>query len=59
VQQVEPNRLRALSGAGRAAELAGDRAAAKQYYGQVIELTASADTARPEIEAAKAFVAAN
>ena len=59
VQQVEPNRFRALFGAGRAAELAGDRAAAKQYYGQVVEITASADTTRPEIEAAKAFVAAN
>jgi hypothetical protein len=59
VQQVEPNRLRALVGAGRAAELAGDRAAAKQYYGQVVEITASADTSRPEIEAARAFVAAN
>jgi len=59
VQQAEPNRFRALSGAGRAAELAGDLAAAKRYYGQVVELTASADTSRPEIEAARAFVAAN
>jgi hypothetical protein len=59
VQQVEPNRLRALFGAGRAAELAGDAPAAKRYYGQVVELTTSADTSRPEIEAAKAFVAAN
>ena len=59
VQQVEPNRFRALAGAGRAAELAGDLAAAKRYYGQVVELTASADTSRPEIEAARAFVAAN
>jgi hypothetical protein len=59
VQQVEPNRLRALFGAGRAAELAGDRAAAKQYYEQVVEITAAADTARPEIETAKAFIAAN
>ena len=59
VQQVEPNRFRALAGAGRAAELAGDLAAAKRYYGQVVALTASADTSRPEIEAARAFVAAN
>ena len=59
VQQVEPNRFRALAGAGRAAELAGDLAGAKRYYGQVVQLTASADTSRPEIEAAKAFVAAN
>jgi hypothetical protein len=59
VQQVEPNRFRALAGAGRAAELAGDRALAKRYYGQVVELTASADALRPEIEVARAFVAAN
>jgi len=59
VQRREPNRFRALSGAGRAAELAGDPAAAKRYYGQVAELTASADTSRPEIAAARAFVAAN
>jgi tetratricopeptide (TPR) repeat protein len=59
VQQVEPNRFRALAGAGRAAELAGELAAAKRYYGQVIEITASADTSRPEIEVARAFVAAN
>jgi tetratricopeptide (TPR) repeat protein len=59
VQQVEPNRFRALYGAGRAAELAGDPAAAKRYYGRVVEVAAAADTARPEIEAARAFVAAN
>jgi hypothetical protein len=58
VQQVEPNRLRALAGAGRA-ELAGDLEAAKRYYGQVVEIAAAADAARPEIEAARAFVAAN
>ena len=59
VQRVEPNRFRALAGAGRAAELAGDRAAAKRYYGQVVEMAAAADTVRPEIEAARAFVSAN
>ena len=59
VQQVEPNRLRALAGAARAAELAGDLAAARRHYGEVVALTASADASRPEIEAARAFVAAN
>jgi tetratricopeptide (TPR) repeat protein len=59
VQQVEPNRFRALYGAGRAAQLAGDPATAKRYYGRVVKIAAAADTARPEIEAAKAFVAAN
>jgi hypothetical protein len=59
VQQVEPNRFCTLAGAGRAAELAGDLAAAKRYYGRVVEITAWADTARPEIAAARAYVAAN
>jgi hypothetical protein len=59
VQQVEPNRFRALAGAGRAAELAGERAAAKRYYERVVEIAAAADTARPEIATARAFVAAN
>jgi tetratricopeptide (TPR) repeat protein len=59
VQQVEPNRFRALYGAGQAAELAGDTAAAKRYYGRVLQVAAAADTARPEIETARAFVAAN
>lgn len=59
VQQVEPNRLRALYGAGRAAALAGDIGAAKRYYGQVVQVAAAADTARPEIATARAFVAAN
>jgi hypothetical protein len=57
VQQVEPNRLRALYGAGRAAELAGDTATAKRYYGQVVRVAAAADSARPEIETARAFAA--
>jgi hypothetical protein len=59
VQQVEPNRFRALYGAGRAAELAGDTAAAKRYYGHVVQVAAAAETARPEIGTARAFVAAN
>jgi hypothetical protein len=50
VQQVKPNRFRALYGAGRAAELAGDPAAAKRYYGRVVEIAAAADTTRPEID---------
>ena len=59
MQRGEPNRFRALYGAGRAAELAGDQAAAKRYYGRVVEIAASADASRPEIEAAKAFLAGN
>ncbi len=32
VQQTEPNRFRAVYGAGRAAELAGDRDEARRHY---------------------------
>jgi tetratricopeptide (TPR) repeat protein len=33
-----PNRLNALSGAARAAQLSGDRAKARDYYARVVEL---------------------
>ena len=56
-QKIEPNRLHGLAGAARAAEAAGDRA--KADYTRLIELTKSADSERPEIVRAKAFVAAN
>ena len=34
----EPNRFRGVSGAARAAELAGDRLAARRYYEQVLTI---------------------
>ena len=51
-----PNRFRSLYGAGRAAEAAGDRPKATGYYEKVIALAKNADTARPEVGRAKAFV---
>ena len=48
-----PNRYRALFGAGRAAELAGDRAKAVGYYEKLVGLASKADTPRPEIAQAK------
>ena len=51
-----PNRYRGLYGAGRAAETAGDRPKAVGYYEKLVALTAKADTARPEIARAKAFI---
>jgi tetratricopeptide (TPR) repeat protein len=51
-----PNRYRGLYGAGRAAELAGDRAKAVGYYEKLIVLASKADTQRPEIAKAKAFI---
>jgi hypothetical protein len=58
-QKKEPNRLHGLAGAAAAAEAAGDRAKAKGYYERLIALTKGADTARPEITRARAFVGSN
>jgi hypothetical protein len=55
-QRTEPNRLHGLAGAGRAAELAGDTAKAKTYYARLVELTKTADTERPEVARARAFL---
>ncbi len=56
-QLREPNRFRGYYGAARAAEAAGDRKKAAIYYGKLIALARHADTVRPEIARAKAFVA--
>ena len=58
-QKTDPNRLHGLAGAARAAEAAGDQARAKAYYVKLLELTRTADSERPEVVAAKAFVAAH
>ncbi|MEJ7670633.1 MAG: hypothetical protein WKH97_18285 [Casimicrobiaceae bacterium] len=51
----EPNRFRNYVGAGRAAEMAGDRAKAADYYQKLVALAKDADTARPELVSAKTF----
>jgi len=58
-----PNRFTGLYGAARAARLAADQSklatdqkTAKTYYGKLIALARDADTVRPEIEEAKAFL---
>jgi hypothetical protein len=53
----EPGRARSVFGAARAAELAGDRAAAAAGYGQFLELMQQGDGDRAEITAARKFVA--
>ena len=55
-QQREPNRFRGYYGAARAAEAAGDRDKAAMYYGKLLTLAKSADTERPELARARAFV---
>ncbi|HEX2325467.1 MAG TPA: hypothetical protein VHQ00_08710, partial [Chloroflexota bacterium] len=56
--RVEPNRFRGLYGAARAAELAGAPELARRYYGQLLVLGAQADEERPELQRARAFLAA-
>ena len=53
----EPNRLRGLYGAARAAELSGNGAKAKMYYAKLVALTEKSDGSRPELERAKAYLA--
>ena len=54
----DPNRFRGLYGAAKAAALAGDQAKAKAFYGKLVVLAQTADTERPEIKEAQAFLAA-
>jgi tetratricopeptide (TPR) repeat protein len=52
-----PNRYRVLLGIARAANAAGDRQKASEYYGKLVNLAKNADTERPETGEAKAFLA--
>ena len=56
-QLREPNRFRGHFGAARAAEAAGDRAKAAEYFGKLLALGKNADGARPELVRAKAYLA--
>jgi tetratricopeptide (TPR) repeat protein len=50
-----PNRFRAFWGAARAADSAGDRQKASEYFGKLVDLAQNADTERQEIREAKAY----
>ena len=52
-----PERFNGVYGAARAASLAADQKKARGYYEKLIALTQQADTLRPEINEAKAFLA--
>jgi uncharacterized protein HemY len=54
--KLEPNRFRGLYGAAHAAAQSGDIAKAKTYYEKLVILSRNADTERPEIKEAKAFL---
>jgi tetratricopeptide (TPR) repeat protein len=56
-QLREPNRLRGFYGAARAAETAGNRDKAVEYYKKLLALTKDADSSRAEITKARAFTA--
>jgi predicted Zn-dependent protease len=57
--QNNPNRYRSFAGAAKAAERTGDRAQAKGYYEKLVTLAAQADGGRPDLLAAKQYLAAN
>lgn len=56
-QVREPNRFRGYYGAARAAEAAGDRQKARAYFAKLVDLSKNADSVRPEIARAKAYLA--
>ena len=51
-----PNRYRSFSGAAMAADRAGDRVRARSYYEKLVTLAGNADTARPDLIAAKQYL---
>jgi tetratricopeptide (TPR) repeat protein len=55
--QTAPNRLRSFSGAAKAAARAGEPQKVKAFYRQLVALCGQADTERPELVEAKAFLA--
>jgi hypothetical protein len=54
--KVEPNRFRGYAGAAQAAELAGEKVKAEQYYKRLVELAATGDDERPVLKQARAFL---
>jgi Flp pilus assembly protein TadD len=55
----EPNRFHGYSGAAMAADKLGDKAAARDNHQKLVALTANADTERPEVVAARKYLASN
>ena len=52
-----PNRYRGIWGAARAADAAGNRQQAAAYFAKLVALTRNADTTRPEVAQAAAYLA--
>jgi len=55
--KATPNRYRVLLGIARAANAAGDRQTASEYYGRLVNLAKNADAERPETREARTFLA--
>jgi hypothetical protein len=53
--RVAPNRFKSLYGVAKAAERAGDRSKAREYYAKLLSTAAAADAPRPELQEARAF----
>lgn len=56
VQKTEPRRFRAVHGAARSAERAGDRDAARRHYALLLEVAAKAEMPNPTLAAARAYL---
>jgi tetratricopeptide (TPR) repeat protein len=56
VQETEPDRFRAVAGAARAAERAGQAEAARRHYARLLEIAAAADAPRPELAQARRYL---
>lgn len=54
--QKEPNRFLALKGAAQAAHDAGDTEAARDYYRDLLQVAATADSERPALARARAYL---
>jgi Tfp pilus assembly protein PilF len=52
-----PNRYRTIYGIARAAETVGDRRKAAEHYKKLMELAKNADSTRPELAVARAYLA--
>lgn len=52
----EPNRFRAIAGAARAAQVTGDMAKARAHYKALLAMCKEADTERPDLKLARAFL---
>ena len=58
-QVKEPNRYHGYAGAAQAAERLGDKAKAKSNYEKLVALGSDADAGRPELIAARKYLASN